>query len=52
MLASDLGVRRALERRGQPGDPRSVAARAQAWRPWRSYALMHLWHVITDREIS
>ncbi|MDQ1617011.1 MAG: hypothetical protein QOJ60_2950, partial [Actinomycetota bacterium] len=24
----------------------------EAWRPWRSYALMHLWHVITDREIK
>jgi AraC family transcriptional regulator of adaptative response / DNA-3-methyladenine glycosylase II len=52
MLSTDLGVRRALERLGQPGDPRSVAAGAEAWRPWRSYALMHLWHVITDREIK
>lgn len=52
MLASDLGVQRALERLGRPGDPRSVGALAQEWRPWRSYALMHLWHVITDREFS
>jgi AraC family transcriptional regulator of adaptative response / DNA-3-methyladenine glycosylase II len=50
MLSTDLGVRRALERLGGPGDPRSVTSRAEAWRPWRSYALMHLWHVITDRE--
>ena len=42
-LASDLGVRRALEQLGQPGDPRSAAARADSWRPWRSYALHHLW---------
>ena len=42
-LAGDLGVRRALERLGEPGDPRSAAARADSWRPWRSYALHHLW---------
>ena len=42
-LASDLGVRHALERLGQPGDPRAAAALAERWRPWRSYALMHLW---------
>ncbi len=44
-LPSDLGVRRGLERLGAAGDPRSAAAAAQAWRPWRSYALMHLWDV-------
>lgn len=42
-LPTDLGVRRALERRGRPGDPRAAAATAEAWRPWRSYALLHLW---------
>jgi AraC family transcriptional regulator of adaptative response / DNA-3-methyladenine glycosylase II len=42
-LAGDLGVRRALERLGIPADPASAAERAQAWRPWRSYALHHLW---------
>jgi len=37
--AGDLGVRRAL------GDlsARDAAVRAEAWRPWRSYAVMHLW---------
>jgi AraC family transcriptional regulator of adaptative response / DNA-3-methyladenine glycosylase II len=44
-LATDLGVRRGLERLGAAGDPRSAADRAEAWRPWRSYALMHLWDV-------
>jgi len=42
-LPSDLGVRRALEARGLPGDPRSAASMAEAWRPWRSYALQYLW---------
>lgn len=39
----DLGLARALEARGEPADPVSVAARAEAWRPWRAYATMHLW---------
>jgi AraC family transcriptional regulator of adaptative response / DNA-3-methyladenine glycosylase II len=42
-LSSDLGVRRALEALGLPGDQRSAASLAQAWRPWRSYALQYLW---------
>lgn len=42
-LPTDLGVRRALEAHGLPGDPKSAAALAERWRPWRSYALLHLW---------
>jgi AraC family transcriptional regulator of adaptative response / DNA-3-methyladenine glycosylase II len=42
-LPSDLGVRRALEARGLPGDPRRAASMAESWRPWRSYALQYLW---------
>ncbi|CAM4272561.1 DNA-3-methyladenine glycosylase 2 family protein [Nocardiopsis rhodophaea] len=42
-LPTDLGVRHALERLGHPGDGRSAATTAQAWRPWRSYASHHLW---------
>ena len=52
LLATDLGVRRGLERLGASGDPRSAAERGERWRPWRSYALMHLWHIVTDRETS
>jgi AraC family transcriptional regulator, regulatory protein of adaptative response / DNA-3-methyladenine glycosylase II len=40
---ADLGLRRALERQGLAGDPASVAARAEAWHPWRAYATHHLW---------
>jgi AraC family transcriptional regulator of adaptative response / DNA-3-methyladenine glycosylase II len=37
-LPTDVGVRNALTRSGRTGpDP------SEAWRPWRSYALMHLW---------
>jgi AraC family transcriptional regulator of adaptative response / DNA-3-methyladenine glycosylase II len=46
-LASDLGVRRALDALGGPGDARGAEARAEAWRPWRSYALTHLWTTLT-----
>ena len=42
-LPSDLGVRRAVERLGHAGDPRSVTALAERWRPWRAYATQHLW---------
>ena len=42
-LPGDLGVRRALEKLGHPGDPNSASALAEAWRPWRSYAVQHLW---------
>jgi AraC family transcriptional regulator of adaptative response / DNA-3-methyladenine glycosylase II len=38
--ATDLGVRRALEQLGEPADPAAVA---QRWRPWRAYAVQHLW---------
>jgi AraC family transcriptional regulator of adaptative response / DNA-3-methyladenine glycosylase II len=42
-LLSDLGVRRAIERLGRAGDPRSVTVLAEQWRPWRAYATQHLW---------
>lgn len=42
-LAGDLAVLRSLARRGGPADPRAATAHAAAWRPWRSYALQHLW---------
>jgi AraC family transcriptional regulator, regulatory protein of adaptative response / DNA-3-methyladenine glycosylase II len=44
-LSGDLGVRRALERAGLPGDPRSAAALAEHWRPIRSYAMQYLWTI-------
>ena len=37
--ASDLGIQKALRRVG----PRAAEARAKAWRPYRSYAVIHLW---------
>lgn len=40
---SDLGVRRALERLGRDGSPKAAATLAERWRPYRSYAVQHLW---------
>jgi len=42
-LPTDLAVRRGLAAVGLPTDARATVARASRWRPWRSYALMHLW---------
>lgn len=47
-LPTDVGVRRALVRLGYPGDLRSVEALAGRWRPWRSYAVGHLWASLED----
>jgi AraC family transcriptional regulator of adaptative response / DNA-3-methyladenine glycosylase II len=47
-LATDLGVRQALERMGFDPDPRRAHDRAEAWRPWRSYALMHVWSTLSE----
>jgi AraC family transcriptional regulator, regulatory protein of adaptative response / DNA-3-methyladenine glycosylase II len=44
-LPTDLGVRRGLEKLGVPGDPRSAERYAERWRPFRSYAVQHLWAV-------
>ena len=38
--ASDIGLMNALGSR----DPKHITAIAQAWRPWRAYAVMRLWH--------
>jgi len=39
-MATDLGVRHALERLGVREEPTAVADR---WRPWAAYAQQHLW---------
>jgi 3-methyladenine DNA glycosylase/8-oxoguanine DNA glycosylase len=43
--AGDLGIRRALGAAGQPASEKQALARAEAWRPWRSYAALLLWSV-------
>jgi AraC family transcriptional regulator of adaptative response / DNA-3-methyladenine glycosylase II len=41
--AADLVLRRMAGAGRAPLTTRELEARAEAWRPWRSYAVMHLW---------
>jgi len=50
--ATDLGIRRAFERLGLPAEAQSIRDRAEAWRPWRSYAATHLWTSLTNSDQS
>ncbi len=43
-MVGDLGVRRGFEALGLPSAPKELLSRAERWRPWRAYAVMHLWH--------
>jgi len=49
-LPTDAGIRQALTRLGRPADPAAAAAVAERWRPWRSYALFHLWGTLRADE--
>ena len=40
---TDIGVMKALKEK----DARRVLEAGEAWRPWRSYAVMQLWHSLT-----
>lgn len=50
--ATDLGVRRGARALGLAPSPRALLAHAERWRPWRAYAVQHLWatqdHPIND----
>jgi len=42
--AHDIGLMNALGSR----DPKQITAAAEAWRPWRAYAVMRLWHHLEE----
>lgn len=49
--ASDLGVRYGAARLGLPEAPAALTARAERWRPYRGYAVQHLW-AAGDHEVN
>jgi AraC family transcriptional regulator of adaptative response / DNA-3-methyladenine glycosylase II len=42
-MPTDLGIRRAAVALGLPDDPVHLRELTEHWRPWRSYAMAHLW---------
>ncbi len=42
-MPTDLGIRRAVVALGLPDDPVHLHQLTERWRPWRSYAMAHLW---------
>jgi AraC family transcriptional regulator of adaptative response / DNA-3-methyladenine glycosylase II len=52
-LGGDVIVRHGMRGLGLPTTPAAVASHASRWRPWRSYAVMHLWrHHASTKESS
>lgn len=46
MLSGDLGVQHAFARLGLAHTPAAIDELARRWRPWRSYATLHLWRYL------
>ncbi|KRE96777.1 DNA methylase [Frateuria sp. Soil773] len=46
--AADLILRRAAAGGGEALSTRALETMAEAWRPWRAYAVMHLWRSTAD----
>jgi len=42
-LPTDLGIRLAARATGLPVTPAALTRHAEAWRPWRAYAVQYLW---------
>jgi AraC family transcriptional regulator of adaptative response / DNA-3-methyladenine glycosylase II len=47
-LAADVGVQRKLAVGGRRPTTSELLARAHSWRPWRAYAVLHLWMADAD----
>lgn len=50
-VGSDLGIHRAMAALGLPDRGPAQLAAAQAWSPWRAYAVQHLW-ATSDHEVN
>jgi len=42
-LAGDIGVQKWFTANGKRPGPADLVARAESWRPWRAYAVLHFW---------
>jgi len=61
-LPTDVGVLDALTRLGavpagtgasaRAGAAKAAAALAESWRPWRSYAVHHLWAYLEEKDLT
>ncbi|HEX3460548.1 MAG TPA: AlkA N-terminal domain-containing protein [Acidimicrobiales bacterium] len=49
-MPTDLGVRRGIARLGHNDDLATVTRLAEKWRPWRAYAMAHLWSTPVEPE--
>jgi AraC family transcriptional regulator of adaptative response / DNA-3-methyladenine glycosylase II len=47
-LAGDVGVQRRFALNGRRPAASELLARAEHWRPWRAYAVLHLWMAEAD----
>jgi AraC family transcriptional regulator, regulatory protein of adaptative response / DNA-3-methyladenine glycosylase II len=43
LLTGDVAMRKGAANLGIPSKPEELKTYANKWRPWRSYAGMHLW---------
>jgi AraC family transcriptional regulator of adaptative response / DNA-3-methyladenine glycosylase II len=49
-LAGDIGVQRKLSVNGKRPTASELLTRSESWRPWRAYAVLHLWMAENDAE--
>jgi len=51
-LATDLGIKKALEALGQDPSPANALSLAERWRPYRAVASQHLWATLTKPQAA
>lgn len=51
-LAADVALQRICAVGGQRPRPGELLARAECWRPWRAYAVLHLWTSESEAHLS
>ncbi len=51
-ISTDLGIKRAAAELGMQLDTKCLLDLSDRWRPWRSYAMAHLWSISVPRRSS